>query len=686
MLSQEIKDIIKQAFSNIKQNMPDFVVRFAQNAMIADASKTLGGSNDHHIICIEAPTGIGKTLSYLLSGIPIAKSCDKKLIISTATVALQEQLVNKDLPDVQKYSQLDFSFSLIKGRGRYVCIRNLTHQAQGSQQEALFKQNDAIDTGQLNKKQTAQLVRLERQYKNQAWDGESDTLENPLEPQVWSKIQCNHSNCGAKQCDYYENCCFFNARKHIFSSDVLIANHDLVLADLLAGNTALPAPNEALYIFDEAHHLPRKALNHFANQLSLSTLDNELKNHTQLVEHLSKMQSNIKALKDFKIAIGSLIETKNNLTNYLNNYSFQDSIYLFNLGIIDPAYRELIEQLYGFHKPLLKIIEQLSEQFEVDKKQQSLDNFIIESIQTQLSLGLSYYQNALNCLDNILSPNIENKPPIGRWVEQKPLNNHKVDYVLHSAKIDISTDLKQLLWDDCAGAVLTSATLSSLGHFSRLNNQLGLDETSSHYLRLPSPFDCSHVKFTIAKLNSLPNDERYNEEVSEALLKRLDPQAGSLVLFTSYSQMQAITGLIEDRLKTCLLCQGEYSKQAILDKHKTLRDDGLGSIIFGLDSFYEGVDLPKHYLTHVLIIKLRFNVPNSPLEKTTQDYFSAKGQNSFYQTSLPDASLKLIQACGRLIRSETDTGQITIFDRRLVTKSYGKQLLSALPDFQIIVE
>ena len=686
MLAQETKDIIKQAFTNVKTSMPNFVVRFAQNKMIAEISNTLSHTNEHHMICIEAPTGVGKTVAYLLSGIPIAKSQKKTLIISTATVALQEQLINKDLPDVQKYSRLDFSFDLIKGRGRYVCIRNLTHLAQGQEQTTLFEQADSQHNKLLTKQQKKQLGRLEQQYSQKTWDGELDTLTKPLEPQVWQKIQCNHGSCGAKQCDFYQHCCFFNARKHIFASDVLVANHDLILADLLAGNNALPSPNEAMYIFDEAHHLPQKSLNHFASQLSLNSIDNDLKNQLPLVEHLSQMQNKPNLLTEFKLAVKPLTQAKNDLVNYLTNYHFEENIYLFKLGNINDDYRQLCQQILDFHKPLLHLIEQLSEQFTQDKKQQSLEATTIEFIQTQLSMAQHYYDNSLLCLNHILTQNMTDKPPIGRWIEQKSLSNKKIDYLLHTAKIDISADLKQLLWDNCHSAVLTSATLSSLGSFTRFNSQLGINENNGGHLRLPSPFDCANVPFIIANLSALPTDEQYNTQVADELLKRLDDNEGSLVLFTSYTQMQAVTDLIEDKLPTHLMLQGEYAKQTILDKHKSLRDKNQGSIIFGLDSFYEGVDLPRHYLTHVVIIKLRFSVPNSPIERTTQDYLSSQNQNSFYQTSLPDASLKLIQACGRLIRSEQDSGKITIFDRRLVTKNYGQQLLKALPGYKIIVE
>jgi ATP-dependent DNA helicase DinG len=150
--------------------------------------------------------------------------------------------------------------------------------------------------------------------------------------------------------------------------------------------------------------------------------------------------------------------------------------------------------------------------------------------------------------------------------------------------------------------------------------------------------------------------------------------------------MQMVADLVENKLEPHLLVQGEFSKKAILEKHLNLRQQNQGSVIFGLDSFAEGVDLKGDNLTHVIIVKLRFNVPTSPIDKTLADYLESQRRNPFMEISLPDASLKLIQACGRLIRTETDTGKITIFDNRLVTKFYGKQLLNALPNYNIVIE
>jgi len=315
----------------------------------------------------------------------------------------------------------------------------------------------------------------------------------------------------------------------------------------------------------------------------------------------------------------------------------------------------------------------------VDKSiSDTLNNIIGECEQHMISIH--------ELLTSFLATDSIDKSPCSRWINKNTVNK-KSNYTLNSAQTDISTNLDALIWSKVAGCILTSATLSSLGSFDRLNKQLGLVKAENQYLRLPSPFNFEQVDFIVAKFKANPTQiYEHTQEVALQLLNRIDNNKGTLVLFASNKQMQMVADLVENKLEPNLLVQGEYSKKLILEKHTNLRKQGQGSVIFGLDSFAEGVDLKGDNLTHVVIVKLRFSVPNSPIDKTLSDYLQSKNRNPFMEISLPDASLKLIQACGRLIRTETDTGKITIFDNRMVTKFYGKQLLNALPNYNIIIE
>jgi len=302
-----------------------------------------------------------------------------------------------------------------------------------------------------------------------------------------------------------------------------------------------------------------------------------------------------------------------------------------------------------------------------------VEKTIADPLNNALGECEQHLSSILLLLSSFLQADEAGQAPHSRWIEKTTSANKKTNYILNSAQIDISHNLDQLIWSKVAGAVLTSATLSSLGSFDRLNQQLGLVKAENQYLRLPSPFNFDQVDFIVANFKNNPTQVyEHTQEVASQLLERIDSNEGSLVLFASNKQMQMVADLVEQKLGCELFIQGGKQNQ--------------GSVIFGLDSFAEGVDLKGDNLTHVVIVKLRFSVPNSPIEKTTQDYLQSQNRNPFMEISLPDASLRLIQACGRLIRTETDTGKITIFDNRLVSKFYGKQLLNALPGYNIVVE
>ncbi len=679
------QNTIQHAFDAIKKNMPNFTVRFAQNKMIAEISKTLSGECKKNIICIEAPTGVGKTLAYLISAIIIAKMLKKKLIISSTTIALQEQLIYKDLADVGKYSLLDFSYGLVKGRNRYVCLRNLNHLANNNYQDTLF--DALLGDERINKAQQKTLARLEKKYQNKTWDGEYDTLSKPLNQKLWTYIQASHHTCDAKACDFYQNCCFFNTRRQLYHQDVLVANHDLVLADLMNNTNTLGEPEDNIYIFDEAHHLATKARTHFSHCISLNTIENEFKKILKLIIDMVQYSRGKNArISEFSAEFSKFSESKNELFDALKRRIFEADILLFNLGVIDEEYRLLSEKLYTHVQILFDIFESCNVYFLENAKTQKLTTKILEAIKIRISLANHYKTRLYTLLNDTLKNDKNTDMPMSRWVEEGVTNKKTRDYLLHVAKIDIAPDLKKMLWSKCYGALLTSATLTTLGNFERFNTQLGLNKYISHYVRLASPFNYK-ANFIVANLKLTPHgSDDLDVALSKELIARLNTKTGTLVLFTARKQMLSVARHIADKINCSLLCQDKYAKHIILKKHKTLRDKGKGSIIFGLDSFYEGVDLRGDYLTHIIITKLRFNVPNSPLEKTTQHYLESKGRNAFLEISLPDAALKLIQACGRLIRSENDRGKITLFDRRIVNKSYGKKLLLHLNNFHVIIE
>ena len=685
MLTPELKQQIRSSFDGAKTQLNNFSNRSSQNKMIAEISKTLMGEypDSNPIICVEAPTGTGKTMAYLVSCLPIAKALKKKLIIASANVALQEQILNKDIVEATKYSSVDFEFALAKGRSRYVCIRNLINLTEESSNSNALFEDALLWDEKPTKTDLDNLSEMAENYSSKSWSGEIDDLESPPDHSLWQKIACNRFTCNSKNCEFYNDCSFFKARKKASNSDVIIANHDLVLADIINGNNVLPDVEDCIFIFDEAHHLSQKALSHFSIGGSTEFMKTSIRQSQGSIEQIIKI-TKIKSLDSY---IEKVDESIKDLIDLLSELEFKDDTFLFSILGVPKEITNITKELFVLFNSAYNDFCHYKEHWDEFIKTNKIDQVTSDNINNIVGQNNQNLSSILSLLSTFNQTQDPEKPPLSNWINQSRLANKKLNYQLNSAKIDVSSSLSNMIWSKAAGVVLTSATLTALGSFNRLNQQIGLNPDENQYLRLASPFDHKSVEFIVGKIKSSPtNTFEHTQEVAQQLIKRIDPQSASLVLFASNNQMQEVADLIEKSIKCPLLIQGEFSKKNILEKHIQNRSKGKGSIIFGLDSFAEGVDLKGDNLNHVFISKLRFSVPTSPIEMTTQSYLESMNRNAFMEISLPDASLRLIQACGRLIRTETDSGTITIFDNRLINKFYGKLLLKALPEYNVIIE
>ena len=267
-----------------------------------------------------------------------------------------------------------------------------------------------------------------------------------------------------------------------------------------------------------------------------------------------------------------------------------------------------------------------------------------------------------------------------RWV-----NRHESDVELISAPIEPGHLLEENLWSRCFAAVCTSATLTALGRFERFFERVGLEDCQG--VRIASPFDFPRIaSLTVPDMNSDPRDfAAHSDEVARLLPGLLADDPSGLVLFTSWRQMNEVIGQLPEAFCKSLKIQGKGSKQTLLEAHNKSVEAGEKSYLVGLASFAEGVDLPDDLCRHVVIVKLPFSVPDDPIDQAMAEWAEARGRNPFYEISVPDASLKLVQACGRLIRHENDYGRITLLDKRIVTKRYGRALLDSLPPYRLIL-
>lgn len=712
MLNDALKNAIQGAYRQFLKEK-ELKPRYGQKQMIALLARTLGNikvgdkdlrvGDDPYVAVVEAGTGTGKTVAYLLSVIPVAKSYDKRVVISTATVALQEQIVLKDLPDVQKNSGLDFSFALAKGRRRYMCPANLQLVLSPSQnQQNMFLFEDELDQ-QTDQAMIPLLDELAQQFEAKEWSGDLDDWPDDLSDEVRTKITTDQHHCSGRKCPMYNQCPFFESRQALEKCDVIVANHDLVLSDLsLGGGFVLPAPENTIYVFDEGHHLPDKAINHFSSQAGLN--ESRLW-HKQLDRVLGRVPQNIESQSIAELCrVIPVIHSE--LSEYLQQHydlldhseglpreNLADSDHekavariRFELGRVHQALREQAEQIKLTYSRLLTqfnklydLVDDLLEDKDHSAKQD------LEQLQAWLSMVTTEVERRQLLWVRYCASSEESYLPVARWVDVTDFN-HQIDYQINTSPIQASDDLKTYLWQRCFGAVITSATLTALGSFDRFKANVGLFDNAVTE-QVMSPFNWQSARLVVPNIRSMPNQEQqHTDDIALRLPDLTKEDKGSLVLFSSRRQLQNVMSIVPSAYREKCLIQGEMSKQELIKRHKQRVDLGLPSVLVGLASLAEGVDLPGEYCTHVIIARIPFAVPDDPVGKTLAEWLESKKINPFFHISVADASVKLVQACGRLLRSEQDTGRITLMDRRIVTQRYGQALINSLPPYTLVIE
>lgn len=660
------------------------------------------------ICVIEAGTGTGKTLAYTLAALPVAMEYGKSLVISTATVALQEQLINKDLPELQSTISLDFKFALVKGRARYVCLSKLLlwEKREGNMQN-LFIEDLLLEESPTATGEDIKLYRnMIDAFDEGRWDGERDHWPEEVKHKTWSVVMANRQDCSGKKCPHYGQCSFFDARKSISDADVIVTNHDLVMADLFQDEgSILPPIEDAFYVFDEAHHLPDKALSHYASSFRVRASQTWLLRSQSMLDKLADEEmmvllpkSDLLSTQDSVIHIQEemdelfeLVEQcfESSISERQSSNSrkqFQDDrLYCrFEAGKVPEVLVEKAAYLQqGFSRlsrNALALLETLKMHLEHEESDETMAYVsAIASLQDRASLSAQLFADFARERYSTR----ENSTPLAKWLTLLDYTDTR-DFQLSASPIHASEVLNELLWSRCMGVLLTSATMTALGKFDYFIERAGLPE-HSEFFRIESPFDYQKLaKLVIPDIQSEPSDStNFALDVARFIEKWQPLSMGTLVLFSSWAQMNEVSDFVDNKNHKSILRQGDLSKDEIIKQHKERIDQNQHSMIFGLASFAEGIDLPGDYLTHVIICKIPFSVPTDPMAEALSEWVSLQGRNPFSEISVPEASLRLVQACGRLLRSETDSGRISILDKRLKTKSYGKQLLAALPPYTI---
>ncbi|HGN0428302.1 TPA: ATP-dependent DNA helicase DinG [Proteus mirabilis] len=691
-LSQSVKMQISQWYKALPEHIEGFIPRAPQREMIAEVAKTFSDETGRHLI-IEAPTGVGKTLSYLIPGIAISREEKKPLIISTANVALQDQIYSKDLPLLKKIIP-DLTFTGAFGRGRYLCPRNLEAicATEGEQIDLMFLLEDKVDVATSAEREICQ--ELKHDFTSFGWDGLRDHHKRALTDSLWRKISTDKMNCLGRNCQYYHRCPFFLARREIDEVDVVITNHALVMA-VMESESVLPDAKNILLVLDEGHHIPdvaRDALE-VEGEITLSALNMQLDNMTR---HVSQYLAQFIPVKPPKLAdpirfdahIAKMREAYQDVEHFtralLPERSENDE-YLFPLG-------QLPEQLLLCCQDLFKLtdgLKMLGESILNDLTERTAKEDVVRLHRAILTTSrmVGYLENMAK-LWRLATLEQTSKAPVSKWLTRR-YDKKQSHLYLHCAGIRVSEQLTQLLWKNIPHVVITSATLRSLNSFSRIQELTGLSEHfDDRFITLSSPFTHERQgKLVIPKMRYEPtmaNEKAHLKEMARYFRQGMveNHHRGQLVLFSSQRAMEGFLEEVKD-LRLSLLVQGDQPRYRLVETHCKRIDAGDNSVLIGLQSFAEGLDLKGDYLTQVHIHKIAFPPVTDPVIVTEGEWLKSLKRYPFEVQSLPSASFNLIQQVGRLIRSHHCHGEVVIYDRRLLTKNYGSRLLTALPVFPI---
>lgn len=692
MLTDTEKDTMRATLAALKAGIASFRPRRSQLAMIgaiANAFADCRQADDHrppgsNIVIVEAGTGTGKSYGALIPAIVLAKSRGKHLVVSSSTTALQEQLSQKDGPALQAHMPIPFTYALAKGRARYACIAKLFDIEDAAAQAEIDIGDGQPDAAPSDEQEDiALLVPLARHFSGGTWNGDRDELRTACTDRAWSRISTDRQGCAGSKCAHFAQCPFYLARQRVKEADVIIANHDLVLAALsMDAATVLPDPAETMFVFDEAHALPAKVLDRFAARHTLHGAAQWVADIADVVRDvvlgLSLDRDFLQQARLHGVELAAHLKQLAQTIDGLHAFE-EKRARRFKNGVLPDWARTIGEAILAHASALQDIMRGMREAM-LDKAQ--AEPQLVQRLLGEIGFYFGKVDNLVDTWKLMLAPDHDDAPT-ARWIEQYQSTTEHNDYLVCASPLSGGDKLCELLWRRASAAALTSATLSACGSFRLFLQQTGLSRFKDvRQLQLASPFDYrQRAQLVIPAMRSNPKHAAQHTQEVIALLPGLLQTPGTLVLFASAKQMRDVFDALPPSLQATILVQGSQPKMQIIAQHKAAIDGGGTSTIFGLASFAEGVDLPGAYCTHVILAKLPFPVPDNPLEEARREWIESQGGSAFMDITVPETGVRLLQAAGRLLRTEDDYGTLTILDKRLAATTWGRLLLKGLPPF-----
>lgn len=602
-----------------------------------------------HLI-VEAGTGTGKTLAYLVPAIAAALATKKRVIISTGTKNLQEQLMEKDIPFLQKVMPKKFSAAYMKGRSNYACL----YKIKKAENQPILDGLDEMDYFQEI-----------RHWSRESETGDRSELINlPENLPFWSRINAKSETCLGQKCPDFEPCYITRMRERAEDADILIVNHHLFFADLnIRGNEyGRVLPDYGAVIFDEAHLIEDIAADYFGFQISSFQIEELARDADSLpitdaviVREITKHAAKI-------IGFADQFWTRfNEGRGKEGRFPLVENSFVRRTRDNDLEPTPLGEA-YFLLDDALKRLETAVAVFE--EKLPEAESLIRRIRQTRFDLDFIVTQTEQNYV---------------YWLERRGRG-----VFLRASPIDVSNLLQEKLFEKVETVVLTSATLSTNGKFNFIKDRLGLNDETTDSLLAPSSFDYQKQAIIyLPKSMPEPRAPEFTQMAAGEIIKLLNITNGrAFVLSTSFYSMNALYELVSSRVNFPCFVQGSMSKAGILEKFRETPN----AVLFATSSFWQGVDVRGEQLSCVIIDKLPFAVPSDPVVAARTKYIDENGGKSFFEYSVPNAVITLKQGIGRLIRSKTDKGVIALLDSRLRTKGYGKDFLNSLPKAKVTTD